>query len=98
MARGKLLKVEASKEEETAKQDSLLEELDISIDDPVRFRQFEGQNWTKAKVKGSFKDGSVTLIDDSGMWRSIMPTSIQKQVPKPKRGFEWKELIDQETS
>lgn len=77
-------------------QRDVLAEYGLCVDDDVRFRHREEQNWTKGRVLGvGSKDFSVTLVDDGGHMRSIMPDKMQKRIPGPRGGKLWVEVVDE---
>ncbi len=48
--------------------------------------------WTKGRVLGSNKDGSLTIVDQYGKMRAIMPEHCQLKQTGPKGGIIWSEF------
>lgn len=67
----------------------VLEKLDLDLDEQVRFKQPGTKVWRYAEVKGQGFDGSLTLWDDMGNMRSIVPEICQRKTRGPKGGVKW---------
>lgn len=71
----------------------LLAELNLERDTEVRFRHKDGQVWRKGKVVGFGKDLSLTLVDDWGHMRAIMPEKCQRKQSGPRGGTVWVDVV-----
>lgn len=67
-----------------------LEELGLELRDVVRFRERPGANWKTGIVKGTNKDGSVVINQDSnGFSRSIHVEFIEKKGTGKRGAAKW---------
>lgn len=66
----------------------------VEVGSQVRFRQREDQNWTKGKVIGESKDGSLTIYDVTGKSRSIMPTGVEVEQKGPRGGVKYVPIVE----
>lgn len=71
----------------------VLDELNLEIDAPVRFRRKTEEHWTTGKIKGDSKDGSLSIVDKDGRWRSIMPEHVELLMRGPRGGKLWKAIV-----
>lgn len=81
-----------TKQEPVPSQPTVLTRLNLSVNDEVRFRKTDNENWTTAIVKGESKDGSLTLFDGHGM-RAIMPDKCERKMQGPRGGVTWESII-----
>jgi hypothetical protein len=67
-----------------------LAELGLEMRDVVRFRDRAGANWKTGTVRGTNKDGSVVICQDSnGFSRSIMPEFVEKKGTGKRGAAKW---------
>ncbi len=91
MAKRKVVFRESQEKPQTVVLDSL--EL-IEVGSRVRFRHREDQGWTKGKVTGESKDGSISVYDQSGKCRSVMPRGVEAEITGPRGGKKYVPVIE----
>lgn len=74
-----------------------LERLGLVVNSRVRFRHHDEDHWSIGVLKGDFKDGSLTIVDKDGKWRSIMPEKVQVASKGPRGGKKWESIISTES-
>lgn len=74
----------------------VLDELGLAIDTQVKFRRRDGGDWLQGKVKGDYKDGSISIVDRDGRWCSIMPEKVMKATKGPRGGRSWSPVLKPE--
>lgn len=73
----------------------VIDSLDlVDVGSEVRFRQREDQNWTNGKVMGESKDGSISIYDATGKFRSIMPGGIEVKQKGPRGGVKYVPIVE----
>ena len=66
-----------------------LAELGLADGERVRWRRSTAQRWQPGVVRGVERDGSISLIDKRGAWRSIRVELIEHQVVGSRGGLDW---------
>ena len=66
----------------------VLDRLGIEIGQPCRFRRGL-DNWTKGTIMGDSKDGSLSIVDQHGRWRAMMPENVMLLKYGPRGGKLW---------
>ncbi len=80
--------------EKTIIETPVLDELGLEVGSAVKFRRGL-DNWTKGTLKGDAKDGSLSIVDQHGKWRAIMPENVMLSVRGPRGGKLWKPVIEE---
>jgi hypothetical protein len=70
----------------------VLDDLNIELGAVIRFRLRADENWTTGNVNGDCKDGSLSIIDQYGKWRAIMPENVMLLTRGPRGGRSWTKI------
>src|SRR5690606_5924282 len=85
---------ENSSKSSTTPKNQLIAQLGLELGQKIRFRLYDGQDWSAGKVHGDNKDGSLTLVEEkTGHLRAIMPDRIEIQKRGPRGGIKWTPLL-----
>lgn len=67
--------------------------LGLELGSIVRFRRNMDEHWTKGVLRGDSKDGSLSIIDQHGRWRSMMPENVMIKKRGPRGGVLWEPVV-----